>query len=626
MNGQERPQRRLKWDIGAALFCFLFGIALIANIHPNGDGLWFFYSEAVLHRQRLYSDLHLNLQPFFVLLTSLFIRLLGPAWLAFKVMPCLQVLVYCTGLLLIVRRMPLSDWSRGLLLVAVFGLTITTPFYRFDDYHITTQIFQIYALLLFLRMLRGVSPSAGICISASLGLLCGLSTSNRLNDGAALFAACLLALPFLLPARRLWAIFTLCVATGIGLFSTILLTGDSIAAWHTQSITMAARVKGGTGSILFTPLVLPVKLLKGLLHPGSFAITLGVVLLTLLLAYDPEIFQAPIRRWSRKDYSIAGTLALASLLWLWPGAHGKANATLGLAGGLLLLAAGCWTLVLITRFAWQLDRAECNHNYLLTLVPFWGLVGAALTSGIFLPDYEPSVAVFLLIVPLLIPRLESNVRARRSLMFVCWLVAIAFIPAKITVPYQWHTYHSDPMFVDRTIYKHPVFGPMIIEKPQLAFMQRMCQTITADGSQTTLLALPYPYPNYFCNIAPWHDYVQTWYDTSSKETISALQADLSKVPPKWILYQRGLNTIAVHEQALGPGRVLPHRALDSDILANIEQQHWTIVRRECFEGSDWLLMRTTPPQPGEHQGATSDADDRSASCAASGRYFWHSRF
>ena len=594
------PPRRAPWELLSALFCLLFGLALIANIHPVGDGLWFWYATSLLHGQRLYSDLHLSLQPFFPLVTALFLRLLGPSWLAFKVFPALQLLAYVLGLWLIARILPLRPWQRALLLLAVFGMTITTPFYRFDDYHITTQTFELYALGLLLFAIRrpNLAPHHPHALGAALGFLCGLCTGTRLNDGAALFAACFLVLPFVSPRPRFAPLLTLCTVTAATLFATVLLTGDTISAWHLESITLAARIKGGTGSILLTPFSLPVRLARVSFRPKGLVI---LALTAWLFHRFPLALRRGARLATRIDIYLAAYLTIVFAYWLRQAFHGKPkNAEFGSIGALFLLALGLLALVQVARILFQLTRPSHvqptrNRYFLLVLIPLFGLLGGALTSGTFLPDYNCQFALFLLILPLVLPTTAVILWQRRTLLMISVLFVLAFIPMKIHVPYQWQYYHSQPMFLRRTLYRHPVYGPMLLEQSQLEFMLALCQTIHADRPGTTLLSTPYPYANYFCNVPPWHKYIQTWYDTSSQQTIDHLDADLDAAPPDWILYQRDLNMFKVHEQALGPGRQVPQRSLDRNLLEKLRLHQWTLTRSICYQGSNWLLLRTNPP-------------------------------
>ena len=612
MSGSAGREVGFRWDAAAAGFCFLFALALIANIQPNGDGLWFWYASSVLQGQKLYTDLHLNLQPLFVLLTAGFIKVLGPGWLAFKVFPALQAMVFCLELYLVARFIPLKSWQRGLLLTAVFGLTITNAFYRFDDYHVTTQCLQLGALYLLLLLGQTATAARGLWVAAGLGLLAGLMTASRLNDGAAQFIACALALPFFLaPARRIYALLLFCAATAAGLAGVVLLTGDTIAAWHLESITLASRIKGGTGSILLAPLALPYRLATGAFQARGPLLVVIAVGLILLFARERK---AQASRMSRRDVVAWLFAAPMCAYWIRKGAQGRANAELGQVGALLLLAAGAWVLFRIARAALPAGPTAWNRNLLLVLIPAWSLVGAALTSGSSLPDYGPSVAVFLLILPLALPTLCTVAVQRRALLIVCGLIVVAFLPDKVLVPYQWHHYHADPLFEGRVVYRHPVFGPMVIEKAQLDFMLPMCAAIHASGPAPTLLALPYPYPNYFCDIAPWHGYVQTWYDTSGRSVIDKLDGELNTAPPDWIMYQRGLDTMSMHEGVFNGYKPLPHRELDREIMGKIAANQWTIARRVCFEGSDWLLIRSSVPQQGEHRGSADDAADHFATC------------
>ena len=550
--------------------------------------------------------------------------MLGPGWIAFKVLPALQALFYCVVLYLVAAHIRLKSWQRGLLLTAVFGTTITNAFYRFDDYHITTQCLQIASLYLLLLLGRKATVGRGLWVATGLGVLAGLMTSSRLNDGAAQFVACAMALPFfLVPARRLLALALYCLATAASLFAVVLLTGDTIAAWHLQSITLASKIKGGTGSVLLSPMALPYRLVVAASHPRGLLLVGIVAAMILLFAREPEARASGTRTgidWRRIGRVLFALVACA--YWARKGAYGRASPELGEVGALLLLAAGAWVLVRMVRAALRPVSAGWNRNLLLILIPAWGLVGAALTSGSSLPDYEPSVAMFLLILPLAFPTLCTVATRRRALLIACGMMVIAFVPDKVLVPYQWHHYHADPLFYDRVVYRHPAFGPMFIEKAQLDFMLPMCAPIEASrasGQATTLLALPYPYPNYFCDVAPWHGYVQTWYDTSGRSVIDKLDGELEAAPPAWIMYQRDLDTMSKHEGVFNGYKPLPHRELDREIMSKIAADQWTLARRACFEGSDWLLIRTSPPRPDEHQGTAEDAADQFSACEATGR-------
>ena len=623
--------------------------------------------------------MHLSLQPLFILANALAQDLLGIGWLASKVLAGAQLLAYCLGLFLVSRFIPWKDWERATLILAVFFVTITAPYYRFDDYHITTHDFEIYSVYLLLLLWKKPGFRRGFVVASLLGLLSGLSVSNRLNDGAALFLACLLALPRFLLGRRVLAIFLFGLSSLLSFAAVIALTGDSVHTWWIESVIRAATIKGGTGSILLTPATLPGNIFRDLrdYHLSSRFLFYPVVL--LFAAFLPDILRRPDKTVRRVGVAfVAVFAALATVGVVLMTLHRFANLVLSEISVLLLFALGLavhlrlghdvllgphgrWTwarklaAVLFT-FAAGFSLWLAFHNtatrlaaeacllvlvlalmgiprqlsflvtllrggdtraaklQLLLLIPFWQLLAAAMTAGRSLPEFEPAIALSLLVLPISSPW-PFGPRSRRAFVALAAMLALSGAMFKTLLPYTWHHFHAREFFSQREWYRHPELGPMYIEKDQLQFMLSMCDAIHRGGPNADLLALPYPYPNYFCGITPWHGFVQTWYDTSGKSSIDALQQELQTAPPMWIAYQRGLDSIRAHEVVFNMDRPLPHRALDRQIMDQIAQRRWTIVRRDCFGGADWILIRTTAPASGEHQGEPQDAQDRGHLCA-----------
>ncbi len=619
----ENPRHSGPWVLLAMLACVVFGLALILNVHPVGDGLWFWYATAIRNHQHLYSDLHLNQQPLFVLLTAAFQSIFGLSWLAFKIFPALQLVAYCVGLALVSGFIPWRGWQRGLLILAAFGMTITTPFYRFDDYHITTQCFQVFALYLLLLLSRKGAASA-LPIAAGLGVLCGLATSNRLNDGAGLGVACGLALLVLARPHRVTTVLLLSACTALTLLGVVALTGDTSPIWWSETVTHASRIKGGTGGILLLPLVFPFRVAKAALQVKGLALIALVLAGFVLFARYPFALQKGSRLRTVPDWLLAGYLLLVLAFFFWQGTHNLANAKLGQFGVLLVIVTGAWVHVWILRDLAAPLQGERRPLQVLLLVPFWALLAAAMTAGIHLPDYESPVALLLLLLPIAMPRPLAAAWLRRGWLAVAAMIVAAALPAKVLVPYDWHHYHSDRLFKDRVWYRHPVYGPMLIERAQLQFMLPLCAAVQHSPSPDQLLSLPYPYPNYFCSVAPWHGYVQTWYDTSSREQIEGLAQQLATAPPLWVAYQRGLDTLSLHEASYNGGRALAQRDLDGKMMDLVAAGRWTIVQRLCFGGSDWILLRSTPPGTGEHQPQAADRIDQSEACSAT-ESDWHHR-
>jgi hypothetical protein len=162
------------------------------------------------------------------------------------------------------------------------------------------------------------------------------------------------------------------------------------------------------------------------------------------------------------------------------------------------------------------------------------------------------------------------------------------------------------MFVNRQWYQHPVYGPMYIDGNLLRFIEPVCQQIGKENSRPELLSIPFSYPNYFCNIPPWHGYVQTFFDTSTRSTILHLINEIDTAPPQWIVYQRQMKILGGAESFYSHGQPLAHRYLDEMIMRKIATGEWQLVGKSNYlvadmiddknyqEGDGWLIIRTRP--------------------------------
>jgi hypothetical protein len=181
------------------------------------------------------------------------------------------------------------------------------------------------------------------------------------------------------------------------------------------------------------------------------------------------------------------------------------------------------------------------------------------------------------------------------------LTAICAANSRGAEPYHWHTYKEKPMFTDRTWYRHPDYGPMYIGNGLMRMIEQICPKIRNSGPDNELLSLPFPGGNYFCYTPPWHGYVQTFFDITSKDTIQHMMDELRQSPPKWILYQRQLMTLRLHEEVYNANKPLPQRNLDHFIEQKIGDGVWQVAytsgRRLIGQwggwwDSEWLLIET----------------------------------
>lgn len=582
-----------------ALLCIVFGLMHIVNLHPIGDGLWFWYARLLREGHRLYHDLYFNQQPFFVLVTLATQSIFGLSWLAGKIPAVLELLLYVAGLYWLSLYAPVRAWTRGLLISAAFLLTMAMSYARFDDYHYPSYIAVVFSALLLLRYYRRETVGGEWWTAALLAVLGAISLGNRLNDGAALVAAQFLILPFFLRRRRVAATALYCVVVLVTLLSIVLITGDNLGDWARESIFKAAAIKGGSGTVLIAPFLYPFHQIAVFLTDRYQAIVLvlTVVLLSLLAYALRARDKAHTWRTRRALYGAALFVVLfaAASPWL------RYNELSLIVGNLFMLIGVVVVVVLLARTVRQLLHAGVsgvNPLPLLLLLPFLQAASAAMTSAKSNPDVDPAVGMMLVLLPITVP-VASVGLSEAVLASAAFVLTIYGFPMKYSNPYQWHHYYSVPMFTEREWYRHPLYGPMYLEHDQLQLMTAMCARIQSSDKKPELLSMPFPYPNYFCGVEPWHGHVQTWYDTASRATVEKLTADLERDPPEWIAYERGLDTMGIHEHAFLHDTKLPHRQIDALIVNRVLSGAWTLTLQRCYGGADWMLVHTRPARPGE---------------------------
>ena len=585
------------------MFCVVFGLSLIANTEPADDGGWFWYSFFFDSGKRLYADMHLALQPLYVLETSAFMAVLGKGWLVSKIPAVLHLVAYCLALLLLVRKSKLSDARKAILFTCSFFVSIGFGATEFNDYHVLADIFELYSLLalLSLRTSSGVSRTLGL--AAILGVLSGLALTTRLNDGAALFAGVFLAVVCLTPAKKLLSLLLFCLTTGLTLVLVVSLTGDSLHDYARYSIFRAAGIKGGGSSVLAQPFRLPWNTVKWLMHSGPVWTCIQVLVAAIILVF---LLRPLSRRRGWRELGLAVLAVVVVALQAHQMGIFKNNELLAsLAGLLVLLAYGLGVWVAARFLLWLFDPTRVNgwdKREILLLIPLGQMASGAMSSGgtHYSNIYEP-VGVFIVLLAICSPIRLKGQWSRDILVALGVLLILCTVTNKVIEPYHWHTYKEEPLFAGRTWYRHPDYGPMIIDRDLLQMIQPVCQKIRDGGSDNELLSLPFPGGNFFCSIPPWHGYVQTFFDTASKQTIQNLMDELQHSPPKWIFYQRQLTTLRLHEVVYNQGQPLQQRYLDQLIEQKIGDKTWQVAYTSGYSSREqwgqlwdnqWILIKT----------------------------------
>lgn len=585
------------------VFCLLFGLTLIFSTQAAADGGWFWYATFLRSGQHLYSGLHLALQPLFVLETSACLGLFGKGWLVMKIPAVLHMAAFALGFFLLVRQANASGAEKAIVLACAFFASISFEAYRFDDYHVLSDCFELYSLIALLALAKAATPRKTLVLTVLLGLLSGLAITNRLNDGGALLIGAGLGILCLAPARKLLSAALFAVSAALTVLFVVRLTGDSFHDYIMSTVFKAVGDKGGAGSVLTYPLHLPINAAEWVLRFTLNPVTLYSVAIVVFWTFAVRAATRDRPRWERIALLLLGVGLIALFLhWLYQVGRNALLDTVLLANlsGVGVLIAYGLAIWVAARFVWWALHPRrpdtWDHREILYLIPVGQLASGSMSSaGSHIGLYGP-LAVLLVLLFIFSPiHLRYNWQ-RDALFAFAILLIFTTVSFRWRRPMSWHTYVEKPLFTGRTWYHHPVYGPMIIDRDLLQMIQPVCQTLH-QHSATELLSLPWSYANYFCNIPPWHGYVQTFFDTTSKQTIDGLMDQLRRSPPQWIFYQRQLNTLRLHEITYNQGKPLEQRYLDQLIEQKIAQGDWHVVYTSNYGDTSqwdnhWLLIRT----------------------------------
>lgn len=582
----------------AILLCTVLGLLMIINNQMGGEAMWFWYATVFHQGARLYADLHIALQPLYFLMTDAWMTMFGHRLVVTEIPSLFEVGALCLGLLLVLRESDWPDWQKGIVLLGAFCITVSGHSYRFDDYHVVAENLILYSLLLLLILARTTDLRRQLGLVSLLGLLAGLTITTRLTDGAALLTSTALSIPFLVHRRRVANIALLVAVTALTVVLVVKLTGDTMSAYLSSSIFKAADSKGGTGSILAAPFLMLRNTVPLLLKIGK-QVLVGLI---ALIAIGPLV----ARYWkagTRYIFGLQMAFALLILIVVPQFKRDKLLNGLVISTVVLTLTALLYVLVplVLARFAVAgSKRRELDARQILVLLPLaeWASYSAGAAAEP-LTNYYAPVALLLLLVPIIQPFRRFAKWANPSFVAVLAVLALSTFTSKAIVPYSWQNYDVGSMFQNREWYRHPVYGEMYIDRDLLHFSTAVCSDIGAQPGVThpELLSLPYPFPNYFCDTPPWHNYVQTFFDTSTRATIEHLMAELNTAPPQWIVYQRQLNIMNGAERLYNHGRPLAQRDLDKMIADKLASGQWTLVDHSDYlghQGGGWFIIRTRP--------------------------------
>ncbi len=186
--------------------------------------------------------------------------------------------------------------------------------------------------------------------------------------------------------------------------------------------------------------------------------------------------------------------------------------------------------------------------------------------------------------------------AYASFLTMLVLIGCFGTASKFEVPYVWNNQLESPMFVNREWYRHPVYGPIYIDRDQLRFSESICGEI-GQGEATELLSLPFSYRVLFlqCSALAWirADVLLTY--PRGRQSLKLIGELQTAAPPQWIVYQRQLQSLKVHEQIFNHGQPLALARSGCIDHAKGSVGEWQLVdMKKSQYGDGWYVVRTRP--------------------------------
>jgi hypothetical protein len=579
----------------AIVFCVLCAVAITVNVELAGNPMWFWYATLFHQGAKLYSDLHCALQPLFILEMNAWMQVFGVKVIAVAMLSVVHAFVLCVGLQLLLRESDWPDWQKALVLAGTFLICSHFSAYLFGDFHVVSDIFFVYSLVLLLALAKAEAAPQQTALAVALGVLTGWAVTNRVTDGAALLAGAGICIPVLARRRRLALTAVFVAVAVLAVVVVIASTGDTFHDWIANSILRAAGSKGGQASLLADPFVMVGNAAGALRWARKWLLVwLGAMVLAGAVAqrYAKRRGEREAGFTMLAEFGVAGIgFAIAS-----PALRGQ------LLSGTLIDELSIVSVVVIyllvpvvaVRFLiarGRRGRRVWDAREMLVLPLFFWLAAGSASSGGSPHNFFEMLALLLLLVAVIQPFRASAGYANATLVVLMVLLAVPALRVKILEPYAWQNSHSSPMFQNRQWVRHPVYGPMYVDRDLLHFIEPVCAEIGQNKARQELL--PFPYPNYFCAVPPWHGYVQTFFDTSTRASVLALMEELQTSPPQWIVYQRQLKVLATHEEMYNHGQPLAQRDLDTLIVQKMASGEWQLVdKKDYLVGDGWWIIRT----------------------------------
>ncbi len=550
----------------------------------GGDGVWYFYARFFLEGNHLYSEMKLVQQPFFILYNALGIKLFGDTFVAQKIIFIPLILANLYVLLKLVSLTKLDVFFQSLLYLAVFFTGIHFEAYRFDDYHLMTNTLILYQMFFLIKYLENAESKSFIKV-LGLGLVSTLEIFTRINDGLVFFVLVLFVITTVKSSyskRNVLIFLFITLVVVISIFTTI---NELPSSWIKSTIFDAMSNKGGER--VFQSFYFLIANSFFYILNIAYQITniqlIFALIFILLIIYCNSI--------EKKFINLVGLLFVfvEVLFYLYgkstdPISDFTALSIIFLSGYFLFLCGSNLKEIFKNGITYLKTR-----NLIILSMPLIAFFSGSMSSGGYHYGlYFPASIVLLALSYLGFFKLQNY---KVSILFLLLLASYG-LAFRFNNPYSWHSYSSaNPYFSKRDFVHLDKLGLVYIDEKLKDFITPVCNYSRVENS--TLLSIPFPFANYYCGIPVWHNYVQTFFDTTSKGSINNLIQELNKNPPKMIFYQQQLDNLRGHEIIFNAGTKLPHRDLDGFIMKKINDGNWKVLYISNYgQGNKWYLIET----------------------------------
>ena len=579
----------------AAIFCFGFGLLSLILVSGGSDGTWILYSREILHGSRIYTDLSIAQQPLFYLFSILVLKFSKNFFIFEKLLyfPILFLFVY--SIFKLSSFIERNNYLRAVLILSMFYVGITFEAFRFDDYHALTSSFiliSIYYSIIFFD--KKLSFNKFILYQ---GILFSFTFLTRINEGLALLVTVLMIAFYQKGFSKLFFLGVFKIIL-IFLFFNILflyILNENFFTWLNATIISASGAKGGADLYYYPLKIFIYSFIK--IKSISFLKLVAIFFIDLIIYYLYRRFARVLcqRRLVNFFWIFFTSLQIVALRIL----YGDMFAV-DLIPFAVISSYIAFSIILAFYLLGSPGFLDgVNPSILLTIYPFSLFFFGSLSSGGSYGSFFFPLSTFIPISAYILLRMRNNYSPLfRQCIRAIFYTSLIFLSAqcfeaRAKNPYSWHSYRA-PSFIGGfkgyTRLSDTSRGFFFLPTDLYNLVQPVCLTVPPGE---TLLSLPFSFANYFCNVAPWHGYVQTFFDTTTPSKINRLSDDLNSNPPNYIFYQRQLESMAAHESIFYGGRTLPHRLLDKTIMDNIKNGKWMVVyESDLYPPSNWMLIRT----------------------------------